>query len=108
MHEQTSKTGRAIPGDTRKTDPAAPDGGTLVNSRSSRAMNDVYVLVSDHSCHFWVIRVPDSAEESAFRAEVEEETGLTTHGVAFLTTTQLLKRELGRRKRQCRLTRGFG
>lgn len=72
----------------------------------SRAMNDVYVLVSDPSGHFWVIRVPDSAEESAFRAEVETETGLPAQGVAFLTTLPLLKRELGRRKRTKPLNAG--
>jgi hypothetical protein len=64
----------------------------------SRAMNDVYVLVTDRAFNFWIIRVPDSVEEDAFRAEIEKETGLTTHGVAYLMTIALLKRELGRRK----------
>jgi hypothetical protein len=66
----------------------------------SRAMNDIYVLVSDQACHFWIIRVPDAVDEVDFRAQVEKETGLTTHGITYLTTIALLKRELGRRKQR--------
>jgi hypothetical protein len=61
-------------------------------------MNDVYVVVSDQACNFWIIRVPDAVEEDDFRAEVEKETGLTTHGIAYLTTIALLKRERRQRK----------
>jgi hypothetical protein len=63
-------------------------------------MNDIYVLVSDQGCNFWIVRVPDSVEEDDFRAEIEKETGLTTHGIAYLTTIALLKRERGRRKQR--------
>jgi len=57
-------------------------------------MSDVYMLVEGPFGAWFVIQLPDDVEEEAFKARIEQETGLLASGPVYETTLTALMREV--------------